>query len=132
MPANPQLTVQIFGRKDSRETQKAIRFFRERGVAVSLVDVATKPPARGELRRFADRLGPAALLDSDGSRYRDLGLAYLSMEGDEILERLLQDPRLLRLPLVRLGTSVSVGPDEVAWKALLSGSGPPAGADRSR
>ena len=132
MPSNPLPRVQIFGRKDSRDTQRAIRFFRERRFAVSLVDVATKPPARGELRRFAERLGPTALLDSDGPRHRDLGLAYLRMDGEEILERLLEDPRLIRLPLVRLGNSVSAGPDEAAWKTWLSSGGPSGAADRSR
>ena len=36
-----------------------------------------------------------------------------------IVERLLADPRLLRLPLVRHGNDVTVGPDETTWAAWL-------------
>ena len=115
----PLTSVQIFGRKDSRPTQAALRFFRERRIEVSLVDIVTRAPAPTELRRFAQRLGPRALLDVESKVYQDQGLAYLSMDDAQVLERLLADPRLLRLPLVRAGDRFSAGPDETTWKAWL-------------
>lgn len=118
MPDQP--TIQVFGRRDSRETQKALRFFRERRLAVSFVDVAARPPAPAELRRFAERLGAEALLDREGRRYRELGLGYLRMGADELLDRLRDDPALLRLPLVRRGPAVSAGAAEAAWRAWLA------------
>jgi arsenate reductase-like glutaredoxin family protein len=41
------------------------------------------------------------------------------MDADEILDRLLREPALLRLPLVRSGELVSVGVDEAAWRSWL-------------
>jgi arsenate reductase-like glutaredoxin family protein len=120
MPQPPTPPVQVFGRKDSRPTQKALRFFKERGLPVSFVDVAVKPPAPTELRRFAERLGPWALLDEEGRRYRELGLAYLRLDDGELFERLLADPSLLRLPLLRRGNAFAAGPDAATWKALLA------------
>lgn len=117
MTAQP---IQVFGRKDSRDTQKALRFFKERRVPVSFVDVTRKPPAPTELRRFAERLGPRALLDEEGRAYREGGLAYLRMDDDELIERLLREPALLRLPLVRAGSAVSAGADEAAWRTLAT------------
>jgi arsenate reductase (glutaredoxin) len=126
-----QPTIQVFGRRDSRETQKALRFFRERRLAVSFVDVAARPPAPAELRRFAERLGAEALLDREGRRCRELGLGYLRMEPDEVLDRLREDPALLRLPLVRRGSAVSAGVDESAWRAWIgSGDGAQPGGVR--
>lgn len=113
-------SVQVFGRKDSRPTQAALRFFRERRIAVAMVDVAARPPALTELRRFAQRLGSRALLDAESKAYRDQGLGYLTMGEDEVLERLLADPRLLRLPLVRAGDRFSAGAAESVWKAWLT------------
>ena len=112
-------TIQLFGRKDSRDTQKALRFFKERRVPVSFVDLAIRAPAPAELRRFVERLGADALLDVNGRLYRDGGLRYLRMDPDEIFERLLREPALLRLPLVRLGSRVSAGVDERAWNEWL-------------
>jgi arsenate reductase-like glutaredoxin family protein len=111
--------VQLFGRRDSRDTRRALRFFQERRVPVSFVDLALRPPAPAELRRFAQRFGASALLDTGGRRYRDLGLQWLALEESELLERLLEDPELLRLPLGRAGNELSVGVDEDAWRAWL-------------
>ncbi len=121
MPAPPGPTVQLFGLPDSRPTQAALRFFKERRVNVTYVDLRRRPIAAGELKRFVERLGAAALLDTESKRYRDLGLAYMRLDGDEIVERLLADNSLIRLPLVRLANSFTAGPSEATWKSWLSG-----------
>lgn len=113
--------MQVFGRKDSRPTQRCLRFFKERRIGVSFVDIGKKAPAPAELRRFSDRFGATALLDADNKVYRDAGMAYLRMDDAEVLQRILAEPRLLRLPLVRLGAEVSVGVDEAAWRSWLQG-----------
>lgn len=119
MAAPAALTVQIFGFADSRPTQAAMRFFKERRVNVTFVDLRKRPIALGELRRFAERLGAAALLDTDGRVYKDLGLGYMRLSDDGITDRLLANNRLLRLPLVRFGESVAAGPADTTWKAWL-------------
>jgi arsenate reductase (glutaredoxin) len=89
-------------------------------VNVTFVDLRKRPIALGELRRFAERLGAAALLDTDGREYKDLGLVYMRLGDDEIVDRLLGNNRLLRLPLVRFGESVTAGPADATWKAWLA------------
>ena len=111
--------MQVFGRPDSQATRRCRRFFSERRIPVSFVDVSRRPPAPGELRRFAERFGAAALLDPESRAYRAGGFEYLRMEDAEILERLLGDPSLLRLPLVRNGSRLSVGVDEDTWRDWL-------------
>jgi len=113
-------SVQIFGSERDQNTRAAVRFFKERRIAIHQVDLVRKPIARGELRRFVDRLGARALLDEGSKAYRDGGLAYLRMDDDEIVERLLGTPALLRLPLVRFGNDVAVGRDEATWKRWVS------------
>jgi arsenate reductase len=119
-PAPSEPSVQVFGLEDDRATRAALRFFKERRIAIHLVDLRRKPIAAGELRRFTERLGPGALLDTDGRAYREGGLAHLQMDDGEIAERLLADQRLLRLPLVRRGNDVSAGPSDATWKAWLA------------
>lgn len=121
-PGSP--AVQIFGLVDDQATRAAQRFFKERRVDVHFVDLRRRPIAPGELHRFVDRLGPRALLDAAGRAARESGLAHLVLSDPDLVERLIGDQRLLRLPLVRCGTVVAVGRDEAAWKAISASAGP--------
>jgi arsenate reductase (glutaredoxin) len=119
--AGPQaLRVQIFGTERDQETRAAIRFFKERRAEVHLVDLRRKPISPGELRRFVQKLGAEALLDTAGRTYREAGLGYLTLDEAGIVTRLLADPRLLRLPLVRHGEEVTAGPADATWRAWLT------------
>jgi arsenate reductase (glutaredoxin) len=91
------------------------------------VDVAARPPAPTELRRFVDRYGAETLLDKESRSYRAAGLAYMRLDDAEIVERLLADPGLLRLPLVRAGRNLAVGDEEAAWRGWLPELRSPAG-----
>ncbi|HET7027950.1 MAG TPA: ArsC/Spx/MgsR family protein [Candidatus Limnocylindrales bacterium] len=122
MPPQPPPTVQVFGFEDSAPTRHALRFFKERRVSVAFVDLRRKPIAPGELRRFVERLGAPALLDETSRPYRDGGLAHLRMDDAEIVERLLADNRLLRLPLIRFRNDVTAGRNEAAWIRSVKGT----------
>ncbi len=115
--------VQIFGVKNSPSTRAAERFFKERRVGIHFVDLKQKPMSPGEIRRFIDRFGVTALLDTEGSAFADAGLKYLKLSDAELLRRFEQDPKLLRLPLVRGGKLISIGHDEDAWKSMLAAPG---------
>lgn len=113
-------TVQIFGVKNSQATRAAERFFKERRVTIQLVDLKQKAMSPGEIKRFIDRFGLAGVLDTESSVYVDAGLKYLKMSDAEMLRRIEQEPKLLKLPLVRAGNLLSVGPAEETWKNMLT------------
>jgi arsenate reductase-like glutaredoxin family protein len=117
--ASAALSVQVFGTPDSQSTRAAQRFFKERKIDVHFVDISRKPMAPAELRRFIDRLGARAVADETSKAWRDTGLAFLRMDDFELADRLFNDQRLLRLPLVRIGNDVAAGRDEARWKSLV-------------
>lgn len=112
--------VQIFGLKNSAATRAAERFFKERRIPIQFVDLKQKPMAPGEIKRFTDRFGLAGLLDTEGKAYAEAGLKYLRVSDADLLQRIEQNPALLRLPLVRSAKHVSVGADEAAWKLMAA------------
>ena len=119
-PTKKMPNIQVFGRDDDNATRAALRFFRERRIVVHYVDLQKKPIAAGELRRFSDHLGAAALLDTESRPYREGGLAYLVTDTAGITTRLLADSRLIRLPLVRYAEAFTAGRAEPTWKAWLA------------
>ena len=118
------VNVQIFGLKKSQATRAAERFFKERRVPFQLVDLKERPMAPAEIRRFTDRFGLSALIDTGSKSYTDGGLKYLKLSDADLLERIGRDPNLLRAPLVRAGNRLSIGHDEDSWKAMLASSNP--------
>jgi arsenate reductase-like glutaredoxin family protein len=75
--------------------------------------------AAGELRRFSDRFGAAALIDQESRAFVDSGLGYMRLDSDEAFARVLANQALLRLPLVRSANRFSVGPAQGEWRAWL-------------
>src|SRR5512143_2387049 len=113
------MEVQVFGVRKSAATRAALRFFAERRVTTHFVDLLERAASPGELRRFAQRFGVAALVDRDALRFADLGLAHASLSDERWIQRLSEEPLLLRMPLVRWQQRVSVGAAEAEWKAWV-------------
>jgi arsenate reductase-like glutaredoxin family protein len=111
--------AQIFGVKKSAETRKALRFFAERRVKTHFVDFTERGPAIGELRRFVRKFGMVALINRDSRRFHELGLAHAGYSEERWLQKLADEPLLLRMPLVRSGNRLSVGLAEDEWRSWL-------------
>jgi len=110
------MEVQIFGIRKSADTRKALRFFAERRVKTHFVDLQERAAAPGELRRFAQKFGAQALVDRGSRRFADLGLGSARLSEDRWLDRLVQEPMLLRMPLVRWQHQLTVGDGEATWR----------------
>lgn len=113
------MEVQVFGTRKSAETRKALRFFAERRVKTHFVDLDERPASPGELRRFAQKFGVAALVDRDSRRFAELGLGAARLGDERWLERLAEEPHLLRLPLVRQQQRLTIGTAEAEWRTWL-------------
>lgn len=112
--------VQIFGVKSSSATRAAERFFKERRIPLQIIDLAAKPMAPGELRRFVEKFTLPGLLDTAGKPYEDAGLKYLKVSDADLLRRIENEPKLLRLPLVRGANKIALGADEPTWKEIAA------------
>jgi arsenate reductase len=112
--------VQLFGHAKSKATRKAQRWFSERRIPVTYIDVRKRAPSPGELRRFVQRLGVEAVLDPEAAAYKEQGLQYVSASDDDWITRMAANPDVVRYPLARLGNDVAAGDDEAAWKRLAA------------
>ena len=110
------MEVQIFGVRKNPETRKALRFFAERRVKTHFVDLQERAASPGELRRFAQKFGVEALVDRGSRRFADLGLAAARLSDERWLDRLVEEPLLLRMPLVRNQQRLTVGDAESTWR----------------
>ena len=110
------MNIQIFGTNKSNDTRKAIRFFKERGVPFHFRNVEEKGPSRGELENISRSIDLEALIDADGNFYKKKGYQYMDFD---VIEELLENPTLLKIPVVRNGRTATVGHVPEIWKRWI-------------
>jgi arsenate reductase len=113
------MEVQVFGTKKNSETRKALRFFSERRVKVHFVDLMERAASLGELKRFSQKFGVDALIDRTSKSFLDLGLQHARFSDDRWLEKLADEPLLLRQPLTRFQQRLTIGAAESEWKGWM-------------
>jgi arsenate reductase-like glutaredoxin family protein len=111
--------VQIFGTKKCADTRKAERWFKERSIKIQMVDLKEKGLSAGELRSVAARVGLDKLVDRESQRFADKGLRVAAFTGPLLEKMLVDDPLLLKTPIVRNGKEATVGYAPEAWAGWL-------------
>ena len=107
------MNIQIFGKSKCFDTKKAERWFKERRIRFQSIDLGKYGISPGELKSVLNAVGLEALVDP---KHPDAALlAYLAYDADKV-EKLLDNPRLLKTPIVRNGRQATVGYcPEVGW-----------------
>lgn len=113
------MEVQLFGTKKNPDTRKALRFFAERRVKTHFVDLSERAASPGELKRFVQKFGVAALLDRDSRRFAELGLGPARYGDERWVAILADEPLLLKQPLARWQHRLTIGTDEAEWKKWI-------------
>jgi arsenate reductase-like glutaredoxin family protein len=114
------VNVQIYGTKRCADSRKAERFFKERRADLHIIDLGAKGMSAGELRKVAAQVGGMeALIDREGKRYLERGLKYAAPTGARIEAALVDDPLLLRTPIVRCEGRASVGYAPDIWQRWI-------------
>lgn len=107
------MNIQIFGTKKSNDTKKAQRFFKERNIKVHFRDITEKGISAGELNNISRAIDIEDLIDSESKQYKKRGMQFMVFN---IEEELLEDPLLLKIPIVRNGNDATIGYQPDIWK----------------
>ena len=111
------MNIQIYGTAKSFDTKKAQRFFKERGIKFQFVDLARFGISKGEFRsvRTALKCSAEALIDENAKAQEVTLIKYLASE-EAKEEKLLENQKLLKMPIVRNGKQATVGYCPEIWK----------------
>ena len=111
-----QMNIQIFGTKKCNDTKKAERFFKERGIKYQFIDMKEKGMSKGEFTSVAQANGGLENMINWDGKNKDL-LALIKYIADEDkLEKVLENPQVIRTPVVRNGKQSTLGYQPDVWK----------------
>lgn len=105
--------IQVFGTKKCSDTNKAIRFFKERAIKFQFIDLNEKEISKGELNSITKNISLEDLIDTEGKQFKKRNLQFMSYN---LEEELLSDPLLFKTPITRLGNESVLGIDTEKWK----------------
>ena len=109
------MNIQIFGKNKCFDTKKAERWFKERKIKYQYIDIVKYGMSNGEYQSVKKAVGGMRnLIDEKSKDYEDSYIAYLGSEQD-IEYKLLDNPNLMKTPIVRNGKQATVGYCPEAW-----------------
>lgn len=110
------MNIQIFGKAKCFDTKKAERFFKERHIRFQSVDLPAKGLSKRELESVIRGVGGIEKLIDE--KHPDAAMVQYLLP-DAQFEKLLDEPALLRTPIVRNGQKATVGEASAVWKQWI-------------
>lgn len=107
------MNIQIWGKKKCFDSRNAERFFKERRIKYQYIDLTRYGISPGELQSVTNAVGLDNLVDE---KHPDAVLLHCLAQPEDKLARLLEDPTLLKTPIVRNGRKATVGYCPEIWK----------------
>ena len=105
------MNIQIFGSKKDNDTKKA-----QRGIRFQYIDLREKTLSKGEFRSVAAVNGGLEGMINKECNDRDaLALVTYIAEEDQ-LDKILENPQILKIPIVRNGRQATLGYQPDVWK----------------
>ena len=108
------LNIQIYGKSKCFDTKKAERWFKERGIKIQSIDLVRFGMSKGELASVKTAVGGLEPLIDEKAPDAVL-LRVLAYESAKE-EKLLENSKLFKTPIVRNGKQATVGYQPEIWK----------------
>lgn len=110
------MNIQIFGTKKNFDSKKAERYFKERGIKYQFVDMKEKGLSEGEFTSVCQAVGGYEKLIDEKCKDRDLLALIKYIAEEDRAEKILENQKVLKLPIVRNGKQATVGYEPDIWK----------------
>lgn len=110
------MNIQIFGTKKDFDCRKAERYFKERNIRFQFIDIKEKGLSKGEFQSVCQAVGRAEDLIDEKCKDKDLLALVRYITEEQRMEKIFENQRVLKLPIVRNGKKATVGYQPDVWK----------------
>ena len=110
------MNIQSFGTKKCNETKKAERFFKERGIKFQFIDMKEKGMSKGEFTSVAQANGGLENMINWECKDKDMLALIKYIANEDKLEKVLENPQVIKTPVVRNGKQSTLGYQPDIWK----------------
>lgn len=111
------MNIQIFGTKKSFDTKKAERYFKERNIKYQFIDLKEKGMSKGEMNSVIQAIGSIEALINENAKDQDLIALLRYISPEDRFDKVLENQKILKEPIVRNGRAATVGYAPDIWKS---------------
>lgn len=108
------MNIQMYTGKKNFDTQKAERYFKERRIPFQVFDLKKHRLGEREVRLIVDAVGIDAVIDREDKKVREHPACYYD-RADFVIRAIIDEPWLLKTPVVRNGNRITVGYRPEVW-----------------
>lgn len=96
------MTIEIYHNPRCSKSRQALKLLEEQGIEPRVIRYLETPPDKEELTRILDLLGlePRELMRRKEKEYRELGLDDPALSRDQLIQAMVEHPRLIERPIV--------------------------------
>lgn len=109
------MNIQIYGSGKCFDTKKAERYFKERRIKYQMIDLKRYGLSPREFESVRAAVGLENMINTKSKEYENSFIAHLAYESD-IIHKLMENPGILKTPIVRNGKLATVGYCPEIWK----------------
>ena len=104
-------SVTIYHNPKCSKSRATLALLERRGIAPHVIEYLTTPPSAAELNRILELLDlePRALMRKNEAEYRELGLDEASLTRSQLIEAMVDNPRLIERPIVLANGKAAIG-----------------------
>lgn len=110
------MNIQIFGTKKCFDTKKAERYFKERGIKIQFIDMKEKGMSKGEFTSVKQSVGGLEKMIDEKCKDKDLLALIKYLSPEDVEEKVLENQKVLKTPIVRNGKKATIGYCPEVWK----------------
>lgn len=105
------MTVKIYHNPKCSKSRATLQILQEQGAEAEVVEYLKTPPSREELEQIITGLGisPRELMRKGEAEYKEAGLDNPDLSDDQLIQGMLDHPRLIERPIVIKDGQVVIG-----------------------
>ena len=109
------MNIQIFGKSKCFDTKKSERYFKERGIKFQSIDLLKYGMSGGEFDSVLRAVGGIDCLIDWNANSPDIDLLRYMSERTQKEDKVFENPKLIKTPVVRNGKKATVGYCPEVW-----------------
>ena len=105
------MTVTIYHNPRCSKSRQTLSLIHEQGVQPKIIEYLNQPPTKAQLKTILAQLGitPRELIRKKEAEYKQYHLDNPELTDDQLIEAMIQHPKLLERPIVVNGAKAALG-----------------------